>query len=1011
MSDAPHPERHALGVSIQTLAGIAPPISIDDIGAVLGVDSDAIVESVEQLEADGRVRSDRVGISAEAVAGSPTRVAVLARRLADHLEATSDTPQRRASAYWHAGKSSQAFAAYREALAASGRPPGTEGNLLDRAIASGREAGVSGSVLAPLLVQRSRLRRNRGETRSALTDLSEATPHLEGESLVDGLAFLGALQDDLQLPADAERSIAMAMLVAGEAQADAKLGSLLTLQARMLTRLGFEHEADASLERGRLLVEMHGTEVQEFYTTVNTAWIDLDRGRVRDAERGFTLAKQRAGDVEGEVSVANQSAYLARALFAAGDASRAIEEVARARDLAETRAVDFISTIAEIEGALAFHRPAEAAAGVGRLNEIVASSFPAWSNRAATLAARSALESGHAAEARTIAERALGDSPIGQNGHRLRVELEAIRLVAADPWDAERAADLSDLMLQSGWHGLAAWFLVKRSDRDKAPTLGLQAAALAHRLGMIPLAIDAVDAANAWGDHDTDVIRLSARTIGTQIPADWREGWLEVPGVSSALDDSDLENADPSALALTLESALDAAGLAGFDDVLSPAQRRAIGLVPKPRAATATAVRGLALVVGMFIIAALTALTLRPDPVVPVALEATPPTEVATPQEPEIPIRDRVVESEGSLAGQSPFAGGETRNAVVPGGFREPTGVYWERQLTGFISADPVLRGSALYVGTSRGRIYSIDINRSSDIFAESGASAFESSATEGLVAGFLEGGQSESIVYFADEAGSLQARAIDSVGETFWQIDLGGSPGGPPLVDGTRVIIGSDGGFILALDAVTGAELARYPAVEPISGGFPHPLVRDDGVIYATTGAGTIALLSDDDLSLICEVDLGSAKVTTHPVVHDGSFFFGSSVGSVVVRSAGGCGAPSGVPAFLIGTPVLFPPVFVDDVMFVVSDELVLPLTIAANEFAYTSIQVGGGVTGPPIIAGDLLIVANEFGDLLAFDTADGSEVWRFQVGSVVETRPAIGENVIIVATARGDIIAIAGN
>lgn len=997
---------------VEALASIVSPLSVDDIAAILDADSDSIVDAVEQLEEEGRVTSDRLGLTSATSRLGPTRMAVLARKLAERLEATGDTADRRGTANFQAGQSSKAFAAFQEALASSQIAPGAEGPLLDQTIQAGRESGSARQTLAPLLIRRARLLRNRGETHRALADLTEATPHLDGDRLVDALAFRGALEDDLQLPADAERSIAMAMLVAGNTQSDAKLGSLLTLQARMLTRLGFEREADACLERGTSLVESHGNEVQQFYTTVNTAWIDLDRGMARDAERGFTLAQQRAGSVEGEASVANQSAYLARALYAQGFAADAYEQVAKARETADTPAVDFIATIAEIEGALALHRGTEAAASVVRLNAIVSESFPAWANRAAALAARTELENDNPTAARGIIERALDDTPTGQNGHRLRVELEAIGLVAADVWDAERAADLSDLMIQSGWHGVAAWLLSHRAIRDKNPHLGIQAAALAHRLGLSPLAIDAAHTAEAWDDPATGVIKLEAQAIARRLPPTWVESWQARPASKAALSNPDgVQVTDDTALAQSLDAALSAAGLSGIDEVLSPAQRRAIGLVPKPRAAAAAA-RWIGLVVAMFAIAAAAALVFRADAPEPVVLANPTQTTRAVPEvAPEIPLAERRVETGGALSGQSPFAGGETRNAVLEGGFSAPTGVYWPKELVGFVSSDPVLAGGALYVGTERGLMYSVDINRSSSIFEEQSENANSSSATPALVAGFLEGGQSESLVFFADDSGTLVARGIDSIAEVFWSRDLAGKLGGPPLVDESRVVAATDGGFVVSLDAVTGEQLASYPTDEPLEGGFPYPLARHEDVIYATTGDGRILLLRDSDLTLICETDLGSAQVTTHPVIYAGNYFFGSSVSSIIARPAGGCGSPIDVaPAFTIGTEIKFTPVFANQVMYVVSDELILALTVEANEFFFTSIQAGGNITAPPVIVGEQILVSTEFGELRAYDIHTGDPVWTFPVGSIVQTRPAAGDGVILVATARGDLIAIAG-
>ena len=125
----------------------------------------------------------------------------------------------------------------------------------------------------------------------------------------------------------------------------------------------------------------------------------------------------------------------------------------RARATAERTgagALHFLSAIAETEGAIAFRRADDAVAASQRLDAIVAESFPGWANRAATLRARALLLAGDRPGAQAAVEAGIAATPPGANGLRLRAELDALALAAADTWNAGRAADVADRLLQEG---------------------------------------------------------------------------------------------------------------------------------------------------------------------------------------------------------------------------------------------------------------------------------------------------------------------------------------------------------------------------------------------------------------------------------------------------------------------------------------------------------------------------------------------------------------------------------
>lgn len=997
---------------ILALASITGPIPLDVVAEVTGRSEEEVAAEIDSLASEGALTVTRSGISDGSSAIPQGRMSVLARKLAEALDRRDAPAELQAHARFEAGDSQAAYRLFRDALATGtvDERPG----LVDAALEAGLDARVDPGELADLYVRRARYRRNRGEGADARADLAAAVPHLDGEQLVDALAFAAAIEDDLQHPADAERTVAMAMLVAANDAFPDKLGSLSTFHGRVLSRVGFEREADDAFERGMELIDRHGTDIQKFYSAINRAWTDLDRGWVQRAENGFSVARDRAATIEDSVSVADKDIYLARAKFGTGDAVGALEALAAAQVVAaETGAValEFLSAIARAEGDIAFHRTTQAAESTARLQEIVDESFPAWVNRSASLRARALLLAGNRSDARAVVATGLAATPAGANGIRIRTELEALQMAAGDTWDARRAADLGDKLVQSGWLGTAAWFLTERCRREKNTDLGRIAAAMAHRLGNPMLAADAIEAAGAWDQPQAGPVSLAIQRVARTVPDDWRSEWEALPQIQHGLTvEFEQVTATDADLLADLDAALAAAGLGGTETVLSPSQRRAAGLVTGAPSRTASIARWVAPLIGAAVVAAVVAVMFAPDAQEPAVVSIPPPATFVPPT--TIPeIEDTRIPTPEGLLGQSPFAGGDSRNAVYDAAIGEPIGFYWARNVTGFVRADPVLRGKTLFVGTSEGFVSALDITKDGgSIWETDFGSAIESSFTSDLVS-FDQGGQSRPFVLFSNQDGVLTMRNIDDTRGVAWEADLGSPTVGPPLVRLEYVIAATEEGVLHKYRGSDGTEIGRYPAEGVVEGGFVEPIAAADGVIYAAAGDGVVKLVDEETLTEICQVDLGAgAEVTTHPVVAEGRWFVGSSTTAIFSYQQGACSPSGGIPAFQIDVQIGFAPVVVDGVMWTAADELFLPIDIS-NGTAEFVVPLGATITSPPVAVGDLILVGATRGssnELIAISRSQQEAVWTWPLRGTLRTRPTVGDGVIIVATDQ-DIIAIA--
>ncbi len=1000
-----------LGAELEALSSIIEPLPLDVAAAVLERPLSEVAAVADELAEEGRVAVDRSGVSGGSSTLSQGRFTVLATRLAEELEGRGAPARQRGTALWHAGAAGRAYPLLRESLTVENLRPDERHQLVELVIESGREARVAPEELSGFLIERARFRRNRGESEAALADLEAATPALGGESLVDALAFAAAIQDDLQRPSDAERQVAMAMLIAADQGFIAKLGSLSTFHGRVLSRLGFEREADDAFSRGLELVSLHGTEIQRFYASINRAWTDLDRGWMERADNGFTTARERAATIEDEISVADKDIYMARARFGAGDATGAQEALARAQATADrsgAAALHFLIAIAQTEGAIAFHRPEDAIAASDRLDEIVAQSFPGWANRAATLRARALLVAGDRAGARAAIEAGVAATPPGANGLRLRAELDALSLAAADTWNAERAADVADRLVQAGWLGTAAWLLVERCRREKNAELGRIAAGLAHRIGNPMLAAEAIEAADAWSSREAGPVALAVARVGRNVPEEWEHDWRLLPFVEHALAAIPSEEAEvtDTDLLAGLDAALAAAGLGGAEAILSPSQRRAAGLVVAP-SRVASIFRWVGPLVGAAVVAAVIGFVFIPEQQpLPTTTTVAPTTTTTTAPPPE----DTKLETPDELTAQVPFAGGESRNAAFAVTLGEDApGYYWRAEPTGFVRADAIARGKALYLGTSEGFVAGLDIvNDGKAVFEDSIGAAIASSFTSDSVT-FGQDSTPRTFVFYGDDSGVVHMRNVDDRRGEVWAESVGAPLTGPPLVRDSSVIVATTDGRVLRLQGDNGAVLEQYPADSAVESGFAQPMAAADGVIYLVTGEGAVILVDEETFSEICVVD--RVEAVTMPVVAEDRWFIGTTSFSVWAYRAGSCSSPDGPAAYQIDTPIRFAPVVADGVIWNVADEIILPINVDDGQTTITPFDVGGAITSPLVVAGDQLLMGVTRGGqnlIVAVSLADGSEIWSFGLDGTLRTRPVVGDGFVIAATER-QIVAVA--
>lgn len=993
------------------------PVSVDVAAATLSISPQEVMAQARELVAAGRLSESAAGYRLE---GSPPEVspataAYLAGHLADALSADGGEARHVGRLLYQAGRYANGW----KVLSGVALDPDTRladserVELLEAALSCLAEAKLDGgAVEGQVRLQLARLYRSRGQTSDAHGMLDQAIPRLEGDDLIQALGFMASVEDDAQHPQAAERWVALAELAAAAAGSRARLASLLTFHGRELSRLGFAQEAEATVAKGVALLEQHGSPPQKFYGHLNQAWVDLDQGQMKRAEMGFSRLKDEAAALEGEASQATQEAYWARALFGVGNPEAAEQAVERATATASrvgATAAVFIAHLAEAEGGILFEKWERALDGANDALDVAIQAMPSWENVCRYLRARALLGLGQREEALSEAQAAMAATPAGSNGLRWRLRIEELMLELGAEWEQRRAEDLTDLLLQSRWLGAAVELMTARARRENDSDLAAEAAALATQIGNPIQAAKAIDAGKLWADPIGAPVAAAIRTLLSRLPESWRPDFLDSPEAQAALT-AEVEVGEEEAALLRerIDEAMAAAGLAG-DTILSPAQRRAAGLVRRRpvrrRRGPLQLVGAAAAIIAVAVVASVAVVNLTTPPTTTIAVTTTASTTTTTLIE-----QNLVAAPDVGLTGNSMYRGDPGRSGVTSGGFQELTGIYW-RPLSpgGTIVRPPVARGAYLFVPTEENLVHVIQL-RNGSIDRQ-----IEIEPISSLLAVGQPSTESDPILVYVDESGAIHGHSASS-GTRLWSAVVG-EVETAPLITGDNVYVASSTGFLYGFSLSGGQQLWQYPLEQPTSAFTTTPAFAD-GVIYATTRDGTVHAVDAASGTAVCEPVDTRFGINEHPIIASGVMFIGLDGGSVRTYATGGCWSPAvgystDYPISLADGAVVTP-----DAFYYVEDRILFGVSMAPDGW------VGGGfpqvwaegftddtlISAPPVLADGLIYLGTNGGNVWAIDVATGEESWHFNAGASLRHELVVVEGAVFATTSTGQIIAIAG-
>jgi len=243
---------------------------------------------------------------------------------------------------------------------------------------------------------------------------------------------------------------------------------------------------------------------------------------------------------------------------------------------------------------------------------------------------------------------------------------------------------------------------------------------------------------------------------------------------------------------------------------------------------------------------------------------------------------------------------------------------------------------------------------------------------------------------------GALHAIDINT-GEERWSVQLDGPAGGPAVADGT-VFISDGNGAIHALSLADGSEW--WPSSVPLAA--PTAPIVDGDRVYLGTGDGYLVALNAATGAIVWQTEVSPDGLPVYrvPALSDGRIFAGVQNGPfVAVQASDGkqlWSAPGNGSGY--GTPVVS-----GKGVYISGGGGLRALDVASGDVRWQTDDYG-----TPALAGQIGIGGTDAGDVIAYDLSTG--VVRWQVSFVGPMRPAAvaGNDVYVSADGEQRIYAL---
>ena len=306
--------------------------------------------------------------------------------------------------------------------------------------------------------------------------------------------------------------------------------------------------------------------------------------------------------------------------------------------------------------------------------------------------------------------------------------------------------------------------------------------------------------------------------------------------------------------------------------------------------------------------------------------------------------------------------------------------LMWEYRVAGSVSTDLVLDGGVVYVGTSSGKVYGLNVTTGRPVMNVTSTAGVYSTP---LVSGdFLVFGCDNKVVYAVNK----------STGNRTWSFLSDGKVRSSPASAGETVYVGSDDTNLYALRAVSGKMVWRYRTGTPVQS---KPFA-DGWKVFFGGQDRRVYVLSNITGAVIWNQTL-PGQLKGEPAVYKDIVYFASSDKRLYALDR-----YSGKRLWnytLNGTVVGSPQVVGDAVVFAASDRKVYAVSAYFGENLWNA-TLDDVPSSPPSVYGDLLFVGAG-NKACSMNASSGELFWCFNASSSqIRYRIGYSDGVLLVPT-----------
>lgn len=335
------------------------------------------------------------------------------------------------------------------------------------------------------------------------------------------------------------------------------------------------------------------------------------------------------------------------------------------------------------------------------------------------------------------------------------------------------------------------------------------------------------------------------------------------------------------------------------------------------------------------------------------------------------------------------------------------------------LTTPPVASADTVYTIDSRQMIVATDANNGRRKWSETLESGNRRDGT-GIGSGIgLEG----NTLVIASAYGFVMAMDA-TTGAELWRTSTEAPMTGSPTIKDGRVFVSSNNNEVLALDLATGDTLWSDQAIAETARvlGSPSPAAVEDIVVAPYSSGEVIAYLASNGRRLWSEALASVGQFTPISSINDigarpilgGGLVFAASQSGVLAAIDGRTG--NRVWQQPIGT--IQAPALAGEYLFVVGVDAELACIKAGTgqvvwvreleRYKNTKKQKGRITYAGPVIANGRILVASSKGELIAFDPQSGDETDRLKLGDPVYIEPIAVQDKLLVLTDDARLIAI---